>query len=410
MQEDETLRSHVMSIERMRKGSWKQVADVLNRWGTPPAQCAPGGMFTLCVARPRHPFRRSTKQCRERWINILDPSIKRTPWTEEEMAILFAAQAELGNKWAEISQRLPGRPETAVKNKYYAYARSKERQMTGERPGAASDASDSGEGTGGEDGRCRSLPPARARKQVRPVIARASGEASSESEGEEGEGEGEGEGEREGEVHLPKPPSAPLPTLASPLRSRPLKRPKSDEVLRGRPPMVSPQAARPPPVPPLLPRALAAPDPAPAPLPAAPASVPAAPLPTAPAAPPVQVPTRLRGLGAALPAIAPEPAISSALPTDRVLSPVHSEVSELSPAQTPGALFASFQVSPFVSGEGLASLDALAAALSGDLTNDPPTPRQAPLTLSLDDSLLLTESALDALQDALATSVGDAPM
>jgi hypothetical protein len=42
---------------------------------------------------------RTTKQCRERWLNVLDPSIKRTAWTKQELDTLFRAQEELGNKW-----------------------------------------------------------------------------------------------------------------------------------------------------------------------------------------------------------------------------------------------------------------------------------------------------------------------
>lgn len=52
---------------------------------------------------------KSTKQCRERWINVLDPAIRRDEWTNAEIKALFAAQEELGNKWAAIAARLPGR-------------------------------------------------------------------------------------------------------------------------------------------------------------------------------------------------------------------------------------------------------------------------------------------------------------
>ena len=52
---------------------------------------------------------RSTKQCRERWVNVLDPSIVHTRWTEAELEALFTAHAELGNKWSAIALRIPGR-------------------------------------------------------------------------------------------------------------------------------------------------------------------------------------------------------------------------------------------------------------------------------------------------------------
>lgn len=52
---------------------------------------------------------RTTKQCRERFINVLDPAIIHTKWTERELETLFRAHAELGNRWSAIAQRIPGR-------------------------------------------------------------------------------------------------------------------------------------------------------------------------------------------------------------------------------------------------------------------------------------------------------------
>ncbi len=52
---------------------------------------------------------RTGKQCRERYVHHLAPGLRTVEWTAEEEGVLLAAQTELGNKWASIALRLPGR-------------------------------------------------------------------------------------------------------------------------------------------------------------------------------------------------------------------------------------------------------------------------------------------------------------
>ncbi|VAH02473.1 unnamed protein product [Triticum turgidum subsp. durum] len=95
MEEDTLLRA---KVQEFGKGRWAKVALYL-----------PG---------------RSGKQCRERWINQLDPNIERKIWTDAEDIKLIEAHQTWGNRWSVIARLLSGRPENAIKNHWNATKRS----------------------------------------------------------------------------------------------------------------------------------------------------------------------------------------------------------------------------------------------------------------------------------------------
>jgi Myb-like DNA-binding domain len=68
---------------------------------------------------------RNGRQCRERYYNHINPSLKKGNWKIEEDLHILEMQSTNGNKWSKIAKSLPGRNENQVKNRWKSLVNKK---------------------------------------------------------------------------------------------------------------------------------------------------------------------------------------------------------------------------------------------------------------------------------------------
>ena len=69
---------------------------------------------------------RNARQCHDRWCFYLSPTVKKTPWTEEEEKQLIDLINTIGPHWVSISKQMPGRTDTQIKNRWNVIKRRNE--------------------------------------------------------------------------------------------------------------------------------------------------------------------------------------------------------------------------------------------------------------------------------------------
>mmetsp|Transcript_22926 Transcript_22926/g.32308 ORF Transcript_22926/g.32308 Transcript_22926/m.32308 type:complete len:639 (+) Transcript_22926:268-2184(+) len=71
---------------------------------------------------------RTGKQCRERYVNHLNPRLKNTDWSPSEDATIFHLFNTSGSQWAKMSKMIPGRTDNGIKNRFHNLRRQLERE------------------------------------------------------------------------------------------------------------------------------------------------------------------------------------------------------------------------------------------------------------------------------------------
>ena len=74
---------------------------------------------------------RTGKQCRERWVNQLNPMLKQGPWSIEESLLVFILQTEANynNQWSYISKLVTCRTDGQIKNLWRQHLQPKQEQL-----------------------------------------------------------------------------------------------------------------------------------------------------------------------------------------------------------------------------------------------------------------------------------------
>jgi myb proto-oncogene protein len=62
---------------------------------------------------------RSAAEVEQRWRQRIDPTTKKSSWTKEEDQVLVLMHQKFGGKWKLISNYLPGRLPSSIKNRFY---------------------------------------------------------------------------------------------------------------------------------------------------------------------------------------------------------------------------------------------------------------------------------------------------
>jgi hypothetical protein len=71
---------------------------------------------------------RTGKQCRERYVNHLNPRLKTCEWSPVEDFVIWRLYATIGTQWAKMSKVIPGRTDNGIKNRFHNLKRQLDRE------------------------------------------------------------------------------------------------------------------------------------------------------------------------------------------------------------------------------------------------------------------------------------------
>jgi hypothetical protein len=92
-------------------------------------------LLSLCTKKANknwpniaHVLGRTPKQCRDRWMDHVDPSINRSEWTVEEDRLILKLKGEMGTAWCKMTDHIKGRSANMIRNRYRSIVNGREKK------------------------------------------------------------------------------------------------------------------------------------------------------------------------------------------------------------------------------------------------------------------------------------------
>lgn len=107
----------------MARKLWTDEEDRLLRRETATKGADDSAWADIAALMKQFGYKKTAKQCRERWMNHINPELLRSEWRPEDNKRLLDLHEKTGSHWKNIAVHFPGRTDNSIKNQFFSLVR-----------------------------------------------------------------------------------------------------------------------------------------------------------------------------------------------------------------------------------------------------------------------------------------------